>query len=602
MAQFLSKVLKRDMQSVEADALVEFGPFRVDTRRRLLLRGDEVVPLPAKAFDVLLLLLHRPGETVAKDELMTAVWPDAIVEEGNLTQMIFLLRKALGESEGARAFIATVPRQGYRFVGELRNTQPAHPSKRRARIAAIAGMVALFAAIAWIVTRGRGQTISTIAVLPFEDVSAQKDQGYLCDGIVDEMIESLSQIPGLRVTARGSAFQFKTRKEDVRTIGSKLGVQAVLGGTVLREGNRFRIKAELASTSTGYRLWAESYSHNAGDVFAVERAIARSVAEALRRRAGHEIYMSLRYTADPAVYESYLRGRAALLGNPEKAVVYFNQTLEKKRDYAPAYAGLADAYMRNLGTGGHPGETLSKASSAIETALKLDDRLPEAHYSKALLLARNWDWRGAIAETERALQLGPSLGRALWAKGDFLLITGREQEARSAFQTAEAIDPMAPNLFEIKIIALLGMKRFDEMIQLAKQYPEARGSPYWLGRAYVEKGMIEDGIAQLEMDRARGGHAYGMLATAYVRAGRRPDALKLLDEMQEIAKHQYIKPSTIATVYFGLGDLDQGFRWLDRAIEEHDQTMMWMKLESGFAPARNDPRFKLLLKKVHLDE
>jgi TolB-like protein/DNA-binding winged helix-turn-helix (wHTH) protein len=588
---------------METGDVLQFGPFRADMRRRVLLRGDEVVALPAKAFDVLQVLLQTPGEMVTKEQLLSAVWPDTNVEEGNLTQMVFLLRKALGDSGNGQYCIVTVPRRGYRFIGELKNTPPANPSRRRGWMPAVAmGIMALCTASIWRLGPRHAQAISTIAVLPFQDISRQKDLDYFCEGVTDEMITALSQIRGLRVTARGSAFQFKHKNEDVRTIGSKLGVEAVLAGTVLRDGARLRLTAELVSTKTGHRLWAEAYDHNAGDVFAAERAISRSVAEALHRRAGDDTYVPLRYTNDPVTYDLYLKGRSALLKRPLQAVAYFDQALQRNRSYAPAYAGLADAYTRMWKSGINPKQTLPKAREAAEAGLKLDDGLAEAHYAKANLLARDWDWRGALAETERALHFAPSLGKALWFRGNLLLITGREQEAPSVYEKAEAIDPMAPNLFETKIASLLGMKRFDEMITFAKQYPEASGSAYWLGRAYAEKRMMQEALAQLELDRTRGGQGYGLLAMAYVHAGRRSEALKLLDEMEKTAERQYIKPSTLATAYFAVGDLERGFRWLDRAVEEHDPVICWLKLDMGFAPGRDDPRFKALLKKVHLDQ
>jgi tetratricopeptide (TPR) repeat protein len=285
-----------------------------------------------------------------------------------------------------------------------------------------------------------------------------------------------------------------------------------------------------------------------------------------------------------------------------RALAFFDQALKRDPQYAPAYAGQADAYSQMWIAGVNPDETLPKAKEAAEAALKLNDRLAEAHLAKAALLARNWDWSRAIAETDRALQLAPSLGPALWKKGTLVLIIGREQGARSAFEYAEAIDPMAPNLFEMKIESLLGMKRFDEMIKLAKQYPDAPASAYFLGKAYAEKGIVTEGLAKLELHRARGGQGYGMLTAAYMQTGRRGDALKLLDEVRETARHRYVKASSIAAVYLAIGDLDQGFRWLDRAVDEHDPTMCWLRLDSAFAPARNDPRYQLLLKKVHLGE
>jgi tetratricopeptide (TPR) repeat protein len=287
-----------------------------------------------------------------------------------------------------------------------------------------------------------------------------------------------------------------------------------------------------------------------------------------------------------------------------RGVGYFKQALQRSRDYAPAYAGLADAYLNVQFNTPNPNETLRKAEEAVKTALSLDDRLPEAHFAKARILSRNWAWRGAIQEIERTIQLEPSYGPALNRRGDLLLYAGREQEARFAFQKAEAVDPMMPNLLERKLLMLFYMRRFDEVVELSKQYPDVLGSSYYLGRAYAEKGALQEGIALLETNwsSSRRGQGFGALAALYARAGRRADATKLLDEVRERAKRTYIKPSSMAQLYIGLGDFDEAFRWLDRAYEEHDPTLSSLKLEICWDPIRNDQRFKSLLKKVHLDE
>jgi TolB-like protein/DNA-binding winged helix-turn-helix (wHTH) protein/Tfp pilus assembly protein PilF len=585
--------------------LLEFGPFRVDPRRRELRNGETLVPLPPKAFDVLMTLLEQPGETVAKERIMQTVWPDTFVEEGNLTQSISILRKALGETADGQAYIITVPKQGYRFVGQAAAARRRDGRSRRWLWLAGGAAAIVLLGVAAIRTAARhdSSTITSIAVLPFADVNPNHDMDYFCDGIADELIDALSRIPGLRVIARGSSFQFKKRNEDARAIAARLGVQAVLDGTVRRDGDQLHVTAELVDARDASRLWSGSFDRKGTDIFGVQRAISRLVAGALRLRAGDEAYTPPRYTTDIATYDLYLQGRSALGADPVRAAEFLSKAIEANSNYAPAYAGLADAYARMWLAPRNPNETLPKAQQAMERALRLDERLPEAHYSKAGILTRNWDWSGALHEIDRAIALNPSLGPALWRRGELLLYTGREREARDAFEKAEAVDPMAPNLLALKIQNLFYMRRCDETIELAKQYAGDGNANYYLGRCYAEKGMLAEAIDLLEARRRiTAGQGFGVLAGLYVRAGRRADALKLLDEARAMARHTYVKPSSMAQLFIGLGDLDEAFRWLDRAREEHDPTLATLRLESCWDPIRGDPRFQALLHQVNLDK
>ncbi len=585
--------------------LLEFGPFRVDRLRRELKNRETPVPLPPKVFDVLVTLLERPGETISKDQLMQAVWPDTFVEEGNLTQSISLLRKALGASTDGQQYIVTVNKQGYRFVGQVRiaDARDIHPKQWRWAAGAVGLIVLLIAAAVGVTARHDSPTITSIAVLPFADVSANHDMDYFCDGIADELIDALSQIPGLRITARGSSFQFKKRNEDVRAIAAKLGVQSLLDGTVRREGDQLHVTAELVNARDASRLWAGSFDYKANAIFGAQRAISRHVASTLRIRAGNQSYTPPRYTSNLAAYEMYLKGRSIIVQDPIQAAEFFSRAIEVSPRYAPAYTGLAQAYMRMWLAPRNPNETLPLAQQAIERALALDDMLADTHAAHAVLLSRNWDWSGAMREVNRAIELNPSLGPALWSRGDLLLCTGREQEARKAYEKAEAVDPMAPNLLAVKIQTLFMMGRCDELVGLAKQYARDGNAAYFLGLCYADQGRLIDAIALLEEARRKTpGQGFGMLGAFYVQSGRRDEALKLLEEARATARHTYVKPASMAQLYLGLGDLDEAFRWLDRAREEHDPTLFTLRMKGCWDPIRSDPRFRELLRKVNLDK
>jgi TolB-like protein/DNA-binding winged helix-turn-helix (wHTH) protein len=578
---------------------IDFGPFRVDVGRRRLCRDEDLVSVPGKAFEILLELLKTPGETVTKEQLMSAVWADTFVEEGNVTQMIFLLRKALGDSESASPYIVTVPRQGYRFVGEIKVHQPStkawrHVAPRASTVAVVCAAVTFGI---WLWARaGPGAPVQALAVLPFDDLSANKDMDYFCQGMAEELIDALSQIPGVRITSRESAAEFK-KNPDVRKAGARLSAEAVLDGSVRREGDQLRVTAELIQVRDGTRMWSETYDAEVKSVFAVQRAIARAVSESLRLRVGDRPYTPPRYTSDAVLYDLYLKGRSG-------APAYCQQAADRNPAYAPAFSCLADAYAGMWTAGLDPKAALARARDAAERALRLDPRLAEAHLSKARILAGNWDWTGALAEAEEAIRLAPSFGAALWFRANLLLFTGQWDDAQIAYGRAEAADPMSPGMLRQKLQSLFCMRRYDDTIAFAKQNSFELGATYYSARAYAEKGMLPEAIQLYEEYRRRSTkrmYGFGALTGLYVRAGRPDEALRILHEVNERARHSYVRPYSMAQLHTGLGDFDEGLRWLDKAYAEHDSMLWFLKIEPCWDPLRGHPRFQALLRKTNLE-
>src|SRR5271167_349067 len=438
----------KDTPSQETLRLYEFGPFRLDPAERKLLRGNEIVALAPKAFDTLLLLVRNSGHLMEKDELIAMLWPDTFVEEGSLSNNVFLLRKALGEDT---EFIETVPRRGYRFVGAVRQFPHAAPThlgkppevgalgigsslaKTRPRWRSWAGRgiaaVALLASLAsagWFYRRvGRGgETIDSVAVLPF--ANADPNTEYLSDGITESLINSLSQLPNLKVKSRNSVFRYKGKESDPQIVGRQLRVGAVLEGRIAQHGDGIVINVELINTENDNHIWGQQYNRKITDLFALQEEIAKEMTTALRLRLTDEDEKRLakRYTANTEAYQDYLRGRYFWNKRSEdglnRGVGYFKRAITKDPKFALAYDGLSDCYIL-LPIYGFlpPKEGFPKAKEAALKSLEIDDTLAEAHTSLARIKAEyDWDWSGAEREFQRAMELNPSYATARQWYGD----------------------------------------------------------------------------------------------------------------------------------------------------------------------------------------
>jgi TolB-like protein/DNA-binding winged helix-turn-helix (wHTH) protein len=429
----------KEKPSRETLRLYEFGPFRLDPAERKLLRGNEIVALTPKAFDTLHLLVRNSGRVLEKEELIGMLWPDTFVEEGSLSNHIFLLRKALGEDPG---FIETVPRRGYRFVGGVRQfpvaatthlEKPSEvgapiiaslPAKARRSwrsraalgIAAIA-VVASLAVAGWFYKfAARGEAIDSLAVLPFVNANGDPNTEYLSDGITESLINSLSQLPNLKVMSRDASFRYKGKETDAQTVGRELGVHAIFKGRVTQRGDTLSISAELINARDSSHIWGQEYDRKLADMVALREDLAREMARALRMRltGAEEKRLTKSYTANPEAYQDYLKGRYWLnKGTDEgfnKGAEYFRQAVTKDPAYALAYSGLSDSYSSLAGFGLVPAkEGYLRAKEAALKALELDDTLAEAHGSLALIKSSyDWDWSGADKEIRRAIELNPS--------------------------------------------------------------------------------------------------------------------------------------------------------------------------------------------------
>lgn len=457
--------------------------------------------------------------------------------------------------------------------------------------------------------------IQSLAVLPLKNLSDVPSQDYLADGMTDALIGRLAQIHELRVVSRTSVMRFKNPQLSVPEIAKTLGVDAIVEGSVMRDGNRIRVTAQLIRADTDTHLWSESYDRELRDVLGLESDIAQAIAERVEVTiTGAELQrLKAARQVSPEVYESYLRGWYALnngytKAGKEESVRYFQQTIDKDPTFAPAYVGLADAYDE-LGTvflGGQPDSTRSKVIDAAQKALELDPSLAEPHVLLGEIAQRQWHWAEAQAEFRRAIALDPNEADAYGALANWMLCQGRTEEALDWQNRGRQIDPLAIYGPDVGWL-LFQSRRYNDAIQVLQDVlavkPNDAAAMMYLGFTLAADNQPQKAIPLLEKGLAisKGSPAIiGVLIGAYARAGRRKDALRLLAELQKRKKSGYVPAAAFVNAYVGLGDNDQAFAWLDQACQEQSNILQFLKVHPWLDPLRHDPRFAALLHRVGL--
>jgi serine/threonine protein kinase/tetratricopeptide (TPR) repeat protein len=484
----------------------------------------------------------------------------------------------------------------------------------------IAAVVLVLAVAGWLYRSrmGGGETIDSLAVLPFVNASGDPNAEYLSDGITESLINSLSHLPKLEVKSRDSAFHYKGKDPDAETVGRELGVRAIFKGRVTQVGDNLAISAKLIDARNNDHIWGEQYSRKASDIFALQGDIAKEITAALRVRltGEDEKRMAKSYTANPQAYQDYLKGRfwwnKTSKEGFDRAIEYYQQALAKDPNYALAYAGLADCYsFLSISSVVPPKEAYPKAKEAALRALEIDDTLAEAHSSLAYIEAINeWDWSGAEREFQRAIELNPNYAGSHQGYGIALAQMGRLSEAMAEEKRALQLDPLSVLINGSVAVTLYEARQYDQAIEqerktldLDANYLLAR---IGLGLAYVQKSMHQESIAELEKAVAvSGGNASALsnLGYAYAMADKRAEAQKVLDKLNERSKEGYVPAGARARIYAGLGDKDKIFQWLETAYAERSiaGTLPGMiKVDPVFDPLRSDPRFADLLRRMNL--
>lgn len=459
------------------------------------------------------------------------------------------------------------------------------------------------------------ESMSSIAVLPFKDVSPDQQQEYFCDGIVDELIMALTRIEGLRVVSRTSSFQFKGKDIDVRKIGDKLNVKTVLEGSVRKGVDLLIITTQLINTSNGYILWNGKYQEKLKDIFAVQEEIAREIVSALRIEltAKQKFPLIKHYTEDPEAYTFYLKGRhfwgQRMPEDLEKGIIFFRKAIEIDPNYALAYVGLADSYHL-LATYSvlPPKEAFPKVKEAAIRALDIDGDLGEAHNSLAAIkLLYEWDWQGAEREFKRAIELNPYFITVHEWYAIYLAITNKIDEAIAEMKLAAKLDPLSTSPHTGIGRHLYFAKKFDAAIKHLHNAIELDPNSFYahalLGQTYVANSMYPEAIDQFKKAVELAGDSPLMLSglgIAYARSGKQKEAREILNLLKERSNQKYIPPIYIAGIYIGLGDNDRAFKWLEEAYKDRSEWMIYLNIEPMFDPIRNDPRFSELVKRVGL--
>ncbi|HEX3235724.1 MAG TPA: protein kinase [Gemmatimonadales bacterium] len=505
-------------------------------------------------------------------------------------------------------------------AGTRDTTATQRPGRRVARPIVLGATLLLlvlgaYAALRWIRPAGAAPAASA-AVLPFVDLSPERDREYFSDGLTEELITTLSQVPGLRVAARTSSFQFKGQSVDLHEVGRRLDVGAVLEGSVRRSGNRLRVSAQLINVKDGYQLWSESYDRDLADVFAVQEDVARSIVAALRVRLApaRDSTLALRPTGDLQAYDLYLKGRFAWNQRTgpalRDAVQYLEQAVALDSTFARAWAALADAYILayNYGGGGSVADTWRKAQGAAKKALALDPTSAEAYTTLGygnMLFA--WNWQAAEQNFRRAIAADPNYATGHHWYGDFLAGRHRLTESLAEMNRAHQLDPLSRQIgVELGWVLYL-MHRNDEAaaqisqtLTLDPNYSQAHAR---LGMVRIQQRRYDEAIALLKRSIDLGGfYAYSAspLTVAYARSGDRVAAARTLDELKRRAATELVPPYSMAVAYAGLGDVTQGIAWLNRGIDTKDAYLPENFSEPLLDPLRKDPRFARALARMDL--
>ena len=458
--------------------------------------------------------------------------------------------------------------------------------------------------------------VPSIAVLPFSDMSAARDQDYFCEGMAEEIINALTALPGVRVASRTSSFKFKARAVDVGEIASQLKVETILDGSVRKAGNRLRITAQLVNASDGYQLWSERYDRDIDDVFAVQDEIARAIVDKLKVKLSGDASAPLvkRQTDNLDAYNRYLQGRyywtRRYSGFFEKAVEYFEQAIAEDPSYAPAYAGLADAHsVMGLYGLAPPTVAFPKARTAAERALALDPLLAEAHQALGLIQHRfGWDWAGAERSYRRAIEISPN-SAALGGLSLLLAIQGRSEEALAEAARARAREPVSALIAFYVSAALCVAGQHDGAVaectrgvELDPNFPLI----YWIRTLALSfQARHEEAIAAARRGVElvnRQSWFLGVLGCAYASAGRREAAEEVLAELDERSRTAYVAPIAFAEIYTALGETDRAIEWLERAYDDRNGWLDFIGTLPLYDPLRGNPRFRSLLGRIGLGE
>ena len=643
--------LGKDRESSLADGyLYRFGQFALDSRKRTVSRADSPISLTPKAFDVLLFLAQNPNRLVTKEELLQAVWGDTFVEEGNLTQYIYHLRKALGDNSEDARLIVTISRKGYQFTadvtvagaadttkqaavqvstaeGSLAATQPAARSpvdravpneEKRWRKAAVVGASAVLLVIvgftSWryfrAMTPPRSQKVM-LAVLPFENLTGDPNKEYLADGLTEETISQLARLDPERlgVIARTSVMGYKHKDERLDQIGRDLSVQYVLENSLRESGNHMRLTAQLIQVKDQTHLWSQDYDYPVKDSLTVEDDLAKAVVQQIRLRLTSQGQAELvqSHPVNPEAFDAYLQGHYFFERNTDKdtdmAAKYYERATQLDPSYALAWVGLSRVRNWEVNSGLIPAEEGHRlVREAVERALALNPNLAEAHIQMGRIKQQiDFDWAGADASIQRAIALEPGNPEFLRFAAHSAADLGRFDEALQLDRRAVDLDPLNADSWESLGETESSMGQLDQAAADVKKglelSPDAWPGPILLSQIYVMQGRPQDALPEIELVRDDHMRAF-LYPIAYHVLGRKKESDAALSEL--VTKYHASGAYQIAMVYAFRNQSDEAFEWLDRAYAQRDSGLSGTKVEPLLKNLHSDPRYAAFLKKLNL--
>jgi len=635
--------------------IVRFGPYETRLRTQELFKHGLRLKLAPQAFQVLRILLDRPGELVTREDLHQALWSaDTFVDfDHGLNNAIKRIRDVLGDSVDAPLYIETLPRLGYRFIGQITengnetaapiagdptpsvnvpnsvdssdDSMPLAPQEsRRPRSRMLAFASALMLVLTLVGYFGWRRTHSVqlynsgrvmLAVLPFENLSGDPNEEYFSDGLTEEIITQLGALSPdqLGVIARTTSMAYKRTSKSAQQIARELGVDYILESSIRRDADQVRISAQLIRTRDQVHVWAHSYDRQISHSIALQEEVAMAVAEQIR------IKLNPAYSGppsprplDPQANEAYLRGR--YFGNQftvagyGKAIAYFQQAIDRQSSFAEAYSGLADSYYFLVVTDAlSPQDGVSKAHDAARQAVALGGGLAESHNAMGSVMLGLWDWSQAEAELRRAIELNPSYSTEHRVYAALLATLRRHDEAWEQINQAMRLDPLSlPNNAEV-VRTLYYARDYDRAIQQSQKAlqlnPDYYRTHFWLARVYAQKKLYAEAIAEShKVLQAMPDSTVGLTELAYslAAASRQPEARRILQRLKEKSKRDFVPAYNLAVIHIALNEKNAALTYLQKAYQERDWAMMVLAVEPRLDPLRDNPSFRALLARSRL--
>ncbi|HKR61682.1 MAG TPA: winged helix-turn-helix domain-containing protein [Pyrinomonadaceae bacterium] len=640
---------------MEDEKLHLFGEFVLDTSRGCLLRSGRPVHLRPQAYKALKYLAENTGRLISKDKLIDEVWEGRAVTDDSLVQCLRDVRHALDDVAGR--YLRNERGRGYIFdpgtpesiktdpvsteqidfvrlvveeesdelgATQLRRTSTATGSgwniSTRNLVLTVTVLVVVAAAgfIAYRFFANRSAdvtTIKSVAVLPFVNEQGTADLEYLSDGVSESLINSLSQLPQLKVIARSSAFEYKNKNIDLKEVSDALGVQAVLTGRVAQRDDDLIVSVELIDARDRTQIWGERYSRKAADIQSIEKEITRAISEKLRLRLTgvQEQQLTKRRTQNSEAYELYLTGifyyRQPGMDGVKKSLDYFNRAIALDPNFAPAWVEVGRVYSFFAGNSVvNPKEPIAKAKAALQKALDLDETLADAHLELARIKRGEWQWAAAEAEYLRAIELNRNHSEAHRVYSNFLSLMTRHEEALAEIRLAQDLDPLSVRLRRDEAFSLQLARRYHEAVEKAEQAltlePPRHGQTYFgLALIYNSNQMYPQAIDAYRKAIGILGETTSLqcyLGYSLAMSGKRKEAESILHKLR--TTKEYVSPTELATFYVGMGDKEAAMAALERAYREHDLQLGTIKVDPHLDSLRGDPRFKDIMRRIGLPE